>query len=117
MAQEFCNYKHSFAINVIERYFGFLKMRWAILRERSFYPIKIQARIVSTCALLHNHIRREMTIDPLEYDVPEVLLTKSIVGGEDVMDYIAVSDAWTQFRDELAQDMWNRWRASRNAQT
>ncbi|WOK92557.1 hypothetical protein Cni_G01248 [Canna indica] len=67
--QEFYNYKHSSARNVIERCFGFLKMRWAILRERSFYSVKTHARIISACALLHNHIRREMPIDPFENEM------------------------------------------------
>ena len=41
-SKEFFNMKHSFARNIIERAFGLLKGRWAILRSRSFYPIKTQ---------------------------------------------------------------------------
>ena len=63
---ELFDYKHSSARNVIERCFEFLKMRWVILRERSWYPVKTTCRIISTYALLHNQIRREMTFDPLE---------------------------------------------------
>ena len=37
--EEFFNMKHSSARNVIERCFGLLKLRWAILRSPSFYPI------------------------------------------------------------------------------
>ncbi|KAL5567150.1 hypothetical protein UlMin_030314 [Ulmus minor] len=40
--EEFFNMKHSAARNVIERCFGVLKNRWAILRSPSFYPIKTQ---------------------------------------------------------------------------
>ncbi|KAL4300908.1 hypothetical protein AHAS_Ahas17G0247900 [Arachis hypogaea] len=57
-AQELFNMKHSQARNVIERAFGVLKVRWGILRGRSFYPIKTQGRIITACCLLHNHIRR-----------------------------------------------------------
>ncbi|XP_020106665.1 protein ALP1-like [Ananas comosus] len=64
--QELYNYKHSSARNVIERCFGLLKERWAILRGKSYYPTKVACRIISVCALLHNHIRREMPVDPLE---------------------------------------------------
>ncbi|KAK2356281.1 hypothetical protein QL285_093628 [Trifolium repens] len=60
------NMKHSMARNVIERTFGLLKMHWAILRSRSFYPIKIQIRIINACCLLRNFIRREMPTDPME---------------------------------------------------
>ncbi|XP_061370576.1 protein ALP1-like [Gastrolobium bilobum] len=66
--QEFFNMKHSSARNVIERCFGMLKGCWAIVRSKSFYPVKTQCRIITACCLLHNHIRREMTIDPLEAD-------------------------------------------------
>ncbi|PPD66321.1 hypothetical protein GOBAR_DD36800 [Gossypium barbadense] len=37
--QEFFNMKHASARNVIERFFGLLKLRWGILRSPSFYPI------------------------------------------------------------------------------
>lgn len=40
--EEYFNMKHSQARNVIERCFGLLKKRWAILRSPSFYPIRIQ---------------------------------------------------------------------------
>ncbi|GAV70200.1 LOW QUALITY PROTEIN: DDE_4 domain-containing protein, partial [Cephalotus follicularis] len=54
----FFNMKHSVDRNVIERTFGVLKGRWAILRSRTWYPVKTEFRIISACALLHNHIRR-----------------------------------------------------------
>ncbi|KAL2240716.1 UNVERIFIED_CONTAM: hypothetical protein Sindi_0712800 [Sesamum indicum] len=41
--REFFNLKHAPARNVIERTFGLLKMRWAILRSQSFYPSKSKA--------------------------------------------------------------------------
>ncbi|XP_062103795.1 uncharacterized protein LOC133814908 [Humulus lupulus] len=59
------------ARNVVERAFGLLKGRWAILRGRSYYPVKIQCRIILACCLLHNLIRREMPIDPLEQAIGE----------------------------------------------
>lgn len=63
---EFFNMKHSKAINVIERCFGLLKKRWEILRSTLFYPFKTQGRIIFACCLLHNLIRREILVDPLE---------------------------------------------------
>ncbi|KAL5564127.1 hypothetical protein UlMin_027291 [Ulmus minor] len=38
--EEYFNMKHSYARNVIERCFGLLKVRWAILRSPSFYPLR-----------------------------------------------------------------------------
>lgn len=66
--------KHSSVRNVIEMCFGLLKMRWAILKSPSFYDIITQRRIISVCCILHNFIRREMSVDPIEhlYDSPHV---------------------------------------------
>ncbi|KAL5544075.1 hypothetical protein UlMin_007859 [Ulmus minor] len=61
--EELFNLRHSSARNVIERCFGVLKNRWAILRSPSFYPIKTQNHIIMACCLLHNFIRREMPDD------------------------------------------------------
>ena len=64
--EEYFNMKHSRARNVIERCFGLLKRRWAILRSPSHYPIKIQGRMITACSLLHNFIRMYMAVDPEE---------------------------------------------------
>ena len=77
---------HSSARNVIERCFGLLKIRWAILRSPSFYPVKTQGKIITTCALLQNLIRREMEVDPMEADLGEVLGDQDV--GLDEVDYI-----------------------------
>ncbi|KAI8561258.1 hypothetical protein RHMOL_Rhmol04G0324700 [Rhododendron molle] len=45
--EEYFNMKHSAARNVIERTFGVLKKRFAILRLASYYPIRTQTRIVT----------------------------------------------------------------------
>ena len=57
--KEIFNMRHSSCRNVIERAFGLLKGRWAILRGKSYYPIKVQIRIIVACCLLHNFIKRE----------------------------------------------------------
>ncbi|XP_073298704.1 uncharacterized protein [Primulina huaijiensis] len=70
--KEFFNWRHSQARNIIERAFGLLKKRWAILRSPSFYPLAVQNQIILACILLHNFIRNQMPDDPLDendYDV------------------------------------------------
>ncbi|KAL4321402.1 hypothetical protein AHAS_Ahas14G0106900 [Arachis hypogaea] len=89
-AQKFFNMKHSQARNVIERAFGVLKARWKILRERSFYPIKTQGRIITACCLLHNHIRRVMVVDPIDEIEDQNILG---IDGETI-HHIETSDAW-----------------------
>ncbi|XP_058213061.1 protein ALP1-like [Rhododendron vialii] len=115
--EEFFNMKHSAARNVIERSFGVLKMRFAILRSPSYYPIRTQCRIVSACCLLHNLIKREMPNDPIEHEytaweqahVNDVPVDDNIVNVES-------SNEWTAGRDALAAAMYNHWLANGGGQ-
>lgn len=106
--------RHSYARNVIERCFGLLKMRWAILRTYSYFPIKTQFRIITTCCLLHNLIQREMPMD-LDDDEnqemnPPLPATEL---GDEIIDVVEASDQWSEWRTALATQMFNEWQASR----
>ncbi|KAK2652572.1 hypothetical protein Ddye_012428 [Dipteronia dyeriana] len=103
--QEFYNMKHSSARNVIERCFGVIKNRWAILRSPSFYPIKIQNRIIMACCLLHNFIRREMPDDR-----NDVILEESDDEADESITTVEPSDEWSDMRMNLAGHMYNEWR-------
>ncbi|KAI3695280.1 hypothetical protein L1987_78275 [Smallanthus sonchifolius] len=111
--EEYFNMKHSAARNVIERCFGVLKKRWAILRSPSFYPIKTQNKIILACCLMHNFIRREMTYDPFDDD--EFIDTNNDADDEDLGSHvehittIGTSNEWTNFRHSLATSMFNAW--------
>ncbi|GMP27754.1 hypothetical protein CsSME_00003604 [Camellia sinensis var. sinensis] len=111
-AEEFFNMKHSAARNIIERCFGLLKLRWAILRTYSYFPIKTQCRIITACCLLHNLIKREMPMDPLEVDLDDTLPNNQETGNE-YIDTIEGSDQWSNWRDTLANQMYNEWLANR----
>ena len=110
--EELFNMKHSSARNIIERCFGVLKMRWAILRSPPFYPIRTVNGIVMACCLLHNLIRREMAIDPMEeyYNISGPRRQRR---DEEHIDTIESSDEWRVKRDQLAREMFDSWRASR----
>ncbi|KAH6828591.1 hypothetical protein C2S53_006589 [Perilla frutescens var. hirtella] len=109
--QEYFNMRHSRARNVIERTFGLLKMRWGILRSPSYYPIKIQNRIIMACCLLHNFIRMEMEVDPIEHLVDELTTnTNDEIENHDIIDSVETSPQWNTWRDNLAQSMFNEWR-------
>nr|KAJ0188313.1 hypothetical protein LSAT_V11C900454840 [Lactuca sativa] len=98
--------RHSSARNVIERCFCILKARWGILRDNSYYPIDLKNKIIMACCLLHNYIRKEMTIDPIEnrFEVDEG--TGDVGSGDDDhITYVGVSTEWTTFRNNLAQTM------------
>ncbi|XP_059281069.1 protein ALP1-like [Lycium ferocissimum] len=104
--EELFNMKHARARNVIERAFGVLKGRWGILRSPSWYSVKIHTRIISACCLLHNFIRREMEVDPLDTET-EFNMEHQHEPEHANIDTVEPSDEWTTWRDELAQSMWN----------
>ncbi|XVF53730.1 hypothetical protein PTKIN_Ptkin05aG0122200 [Pterospermum kingtungense] len=110
--KEYFNMKHSQARNCIERCFGILKARWAIIREKSFYPVKTQCRIISACCLLHNFIRTEMDYDPMEDSIGEDCSAQpsTVDDEEGFIRHCEPSDVWNEFRDKLANDMFNSWR-------
>ncbi|MED6221263.1 hypothetical protein PIB30_118112 [Stylosanthes scabra] len=112
--QELFNKKHSSARNVTERCFGLLKKRWSILRSPSFYPVKIQNQIIIACCLLQNFIRKNMDIDPEEQSI---LVEDHLPVGDDnianMIDVVENTNEWTQWRDNLAIEMYEEWRASR----
>ncbi|KAL8534602.1 hypothetical protein ACS0TY_010569 [Phlomoides rotata] len=105
--KEFFNMNHSKARNVIERTFGLFKKRWAILRSPSFYPINIQNKIILACALIHNFIRNESPDDPLEVNLHPAI--ENPVGDDGFIDAVNPSQAWTNWRDNLAQEMFANW--------
>lgn len=107
--QELFNMKHTKARNVVERAFGIMKMHWGILRSASYYPLKMQVRLIMACFLLHNFIRNEMMNDPIEEAIDEL---QSDLHEEDVddkasyVDGIEATAEWNHKRDELANSMW-----------
>ncbi|XP_060170666.1 protein ANTAGONIST OF LIKE HETEROCHROMATIN PROTEIN 1-like [Lycium barbarum] len=104
--EELFNMKHARARNVIERAFGVLKGLWGILRSPSWYSVKIHTRINSACCLLHNFIRREMEVDPLDMET-EFNMEHQHEPEHGNINTVEPSDEWTTWRDELAQTMWN----------
>ncbi|XP_042032237.1 protein ANTAGONIST OF LIKE HETEROCHROMATIN PROTEIN 1-like [Salvia splendens] len=108
------NMRRTMARNVIERAFAVLKMRWGILRSASFYPIETQTRLIMTCFILHNYIRGEMQVDPVEQEMDGDGIEGD--GGqptdsEDLsqvqyVDAVESTAEWNQMRQDLAQYMW-----------
>ncbi|XP_073118092.1 uncharacterized protein [Elaeis guineensis] len=108
MHEDYFNMKHSAVRNCIERCFGILKTKWATMRTKSYYPVKTQCRVISACALLHNYIRGEMSIDPMEIEAGE----GDVQGANNMIDYIdhvETNNAWSGWRNALAEEMFNNW--------
>ncbi|KAL1555123.1 hypothetical protein AAHA92_15601 [Salvia divinorum] len=102
--------RHTKARNVIERAFAVLKMRWGILRSASFYPIKVLIHLILACFLLHNFIRGEMVVDPIEQQLDDEVdgdFPAEEQADTDFVNTIEATNAWQLQRDELALAMWN----------
>ncbi|KAL8477943.1 hypothetical protein ACS0TY_030010 [Phlomoides rotata] len=64
------------------------------------------------CCILHNFIRREMTVDPLEDDLDDYLAGYPMEDpgtNVDVVETLETTDQWTNWRDSIAQEMFNKW--------
>ncbi|RZC78988.1 hypothetical protein C5167_003214 [Papaver somniferum] len=110
-AEELFNMKHCRARNVIERVFGLLKMRWAILRSPSWYPVNIYCRFIMACCLIHNLIRREMPIDEFlpednYQDGPVNLVSPQ---ESRMIEFVDSSDYWAVHRKEKVMAPHQSW--------
>ena len=104
--------RHSSARNVIERCFGLIKARWAILRDNAYHPIESMPRIIIACCLLHNFIRTTMNRDPLDHNIPT---NHTQFGHEhdNIISTVETSQGWNDHRDLLANTMFDDWNARR----
>ncbi|KAF7826554.1 protein ALP1-like [Senna tora] len=100
--QECFNMRHSSARNVIERCFGMLKNRWAILRSPSFYPVETHNRLIIACCLLHNLCLQDNALDPV---ANQAVFEDTPIEDADPITSIEPSDDWSAWRDTLAADM------------
>ena len=114
--KELFNLRHSSARNTIERAFGLLKKRWSILRDASFFPKKIQIRIINACFILHNFLREENMEETTHMqEVEKELEAMEAIDVEDEEDdFISTArstNEWTEFRDQLAKTMFEEYLA------
>ncbi|CAN1145822.1 Putative nuclease HARBI1, partial [Linum perenne] len=103
--EEYYNMKHACARNVIERAFGLLKMRWAILRDTTWYSPQVFSRIVHACCLLHNFIKQQAGVDALERAYVQPASTESSSMAEEMDEFASSmqpSPEWTNFRNKIA---------------
>ncbi|GLT47193.1 hypothetical protein SLA2020_209050 [Shorea laevis] len=113
--KELFNLRHSAVRNTIERGFGLIKKRWAIVHHACFYDVKTQIRIINACFTLHNFIRDEMVEEDLLREVDEELEEATLENEveRDNITFVGVTDEWSQFRDNLAMEMFEEYQAWR----
>ncbi|KAL8485040.1 hypothetical protein ACS0TY_027371 [Phlomoides rotata] len=92
--------------------------RWEILRSPSWYPIKVHKQIIMACCLIHNFIRSEMAVDPLENGLDEFLNTQQAEDEPplvETIDTLEYSPEWNLWRDNIAQKMFTEWSVNMDA--
>lgn len=78
-------------------------MRWGILRNTTWYTGKNVDIIILACSLIHNLIHMHMATDPSKH------LLRDDTGDSEENDIGIVdnNDAWTTFRNNLANEMYD----------
>lgn len=116
-AQEHYNMRHTRARNIIECAFGVFKKRWGIFSSTTFYPIKTQIRLIMACFLLHNFIRTEMEVDPIDalLDDDEAEIENNDHNGDfvdgDFVETIEANQELSAYREQIAHNMWAEYNA------
>lgn len=112
--EELYNLRHASARNVVERIFGVVKKRWAILNNPPQLDIALQARILPGLAAIHNLIMKHDPTDLDDFDGvhdPQpgyVVDAGSLANGPTLPREKARAD---RRRDVIAQQMWDSYQA------
>ncbi|XP_047309786.1 protein ALP1-like [Impatiens glandulifera] len=112
---ELFNLRHSLARNSVERTFGLLKKRWAVLLQPSFFGTNTQVLIINAYCVLHNYICEIASeLDyPLLHEVDCDLAQQSNevfdVDYEDVIINVQGGSQWTNFRDDMTKEMYSQY--------
>ncbi|XP_071924744.1 uncharacterized protein [Coffea arabica] len=115
-AKELFNYQHSALRNVIERSFGVLKRRFAILRGAvPNYMMTTQINVVIACCAVHNFIRDQQPNDmyfanPDEGDPTSHGAIPPYPEIQPLHSPPEVVEQWTAMRESMATHMFNAYR-------
>ncbi|XP_059654788.1 protein ALP1-like [Cornus florida] len=104
--KEVFNHRHSSLRNIIERCFGLLKMRFAILKAMPPYKFSTQVLIVMVCCTLHNFIRNQHQPDDL-FDGDD--LPQSDGEDDEIVEHVPPAQRleMDQLCNTIADRIWN----------
>lgn len=107
--EELFNLQHASARNVVERIFGIIKKRWAILIRPPEYSMAVQVRIFPALAAIHNFIRIHDSQDVQDFEDEVYGPQSSIHLGQLATSLVtpAERERAADRRDEIAQQMWD----------
>ncbi|XP_059638572.1 protein ALP1-like [Cornus florida] len=104
--EEVFNHRHSSLRNIVERCFGLLKMRFAILRAMPPYKFSTQVLIVMACYTLHNFIKNQHQPDDIfdGNDPPQ-----SDSEDDEIVEHVPSAQLreMDQLRNTIADQIWN----------
>ena len=109
--QELYNYRHSSLRTTVERAFGSLKGRFKILASRPFFPYRTQVDIVMACCILHNFILSH-GVDEFVPSEDNWIAQNVSQQGRTQREIREENNDWVQFRQVIAQQMWEDFQAS-----
>jgi hypothetical protein len=112
------NLRHASARNIVERIFGILKNRFAILRSNPNLDVDTQAKLAPALAAIHNVIREYDDIDIMAQLDEDVDYNSGIeepsAGAGDLAQGPARTAERRQSdarRDRIAGEMWQQYQA------
>jgi hypothetical protein len=112
------NLRHASARNIVERIFGILKNRFAILRSNPNLDVDTQAKLAPALAAIHNVIREYDDIDIMALLDEDVDYNSGIeepsAGAGDLAQGPARTAERRQSdarRDRIAGEMWQQYQA------
>ena len=111
-SKELFNLRHAQARNVIERIFGVVKRRFAIMIVAPEYGLDVQAKLVAAICVLHNFIRVHDPDDTSDEDWEELerhapQREARDFGGHTIGQ--AEQNRASRKRDEIAAAMWRQY--------
>jgi hypothetical protein len=110
--EELFNLRHSSLRNIIERGFGVVKKRFPILKTMPSYSFDVQTQLVLSCVMIHNFIKKNQGYEDI-FDLWDDDEVEAEQNNEEIEDYNnnVNINVLRQWRDDIAQDMWNSYQA------
>lgn len=106
--KELYNLRHSSLRNAVERAFGILKKRFEILVAMPSYPPEVQVKLIKSCFMIHNFIRRNQGFEDI-FDEWEDNEIQDPIDNRENFHNIHNDIQANNLREQIALAMWNSY--------